>query len=129
MVELNTCLEGLGGRWESVVYYVPIVRQYENLAITQLGMLNTVVALKLFASSWQSRKIHIKCDNLAVVQVLKSGRTRDPFLGACTRNSKQTEHSRRLAYQMAQFVELHAQVLNPVWLSVPHDILDVDMEI
>ena len=28
----------------------------------------------------------VKCDNIAVVMVLKSGRARDPFSGACAQN-------------------------------------------
>ena len=30
--------------------------------------------------------MYIYCDNMAVVQVASSGRTKDPFLGACIRN-------------------------------------------
>ena len=35
---------------------------------------------------WQGKKVLIKCDNQAVVMVLRSGCTQDPFLGACARN-------------------------------------------
>ena len=32
------------------------------------------------------QKVEIKCDNLAVVEVLNSGKTMDPFLALCARN-------------------------------------------
>ena len=76
----------IGWNWENLVYHVPLIKNYKNLAIMQLEMLNIMVALKIFAGAWCHQKIHVKCNNLAVVQVLKSGRTRDPFLGVCAHN-------------------------------------------
>ena len=35
---------------------------------------------------WQDQVIDIKCDNKAVVEVLRSGRARDPILATCARN-------------------------------------------
>ena len=57
-----------------------------NLHITQLEMLNVVVALKVWANIWANKRIKISCDNLAVVEILKSGKTRDHFLATCARN-------------------------------------------
>ena len=51
-VELDECLDGLGGRWVNVVYHIPLTGQCNNLAITQLEMLNILVALKLFVKHW-----------------------------------------------------------------------------
>ena len=79
-------MTGLGGRWGNKVYHLPVANQFKHLAITQLEMVNILVAVKLFAKEWQKKKICVKCDNMAVVQVLSSGRTKDPFLGACARN-------------------------------------------
>ena len=59
---------------------------FMNLHITQLEMLNVVVALKVWANIWSNKRIKINCDNLAVVEILKSGKTRDPFLATCARN-------------------------------------------
>ena len=42
--------------------------------------------LHVFGVYWEKQKIQEKCDNLAVVQFLTSGKTRDPFLGACAQN-------------------------------------------
>ena len=49
-------------------------------------MLNIVVALKIWATQWSCKKLHIKCDNMAVVDVLTSGRTKDSVLALCARN-------------------------------------------
>ena len=49
-------------------------------------MLNIVVVLKIWANQWSNKKLRIKCDNMAVVEVLTSGRTRDPVLALCARN-------------------------------------------
>ena len=70
VLELDACLTGLGGRWGNKVCHLPIEGQFKNLAITLLEMVNILVAVKLFAREWQKRKICVKCDNLAVVQVL-----------------------------------------------------------
>ena len=85
-IDPDACLQGMGGKWQNMVYHVPIERQYKNLVITQLEMLNILVAFKLFAKFWQNQKIRVRCDNLTVIQVLSSGKARDAFLGACEWN-------------------------------------------
>ena len=84
-VELDACLTGLGGRWDNFVYYLPLPLHYKNLTIVHLKMVNILVAVRTFAPNWAKRKVLIKCDNHAVVQVLTNSRTIDPFLGACAR--------------------------------------------
>ena len=54
--------------------------------IVQLEMVNVLLAVRVFASSWKGRRVLIKCDNQAVVVTLNSGHARDPYLGACARN-------------------------------------------
>ena len=49
-------------------------------------MLNILVALKVWHSHWQNKNVQIHCDNLAVVTVLQSGKTRDSTLAAISRN-------------------------------------------
>ena len=49
-------------------------------------MINILVALKLWAYQWKDKKIRIKCDNMAVVEVLTLGKTKDGVLGTCARN-------------------------------------------
>ena len=45
-----------------------------------------MVSLKIWGTLWSNRKININCDNLPVVDVLKTGRARDDILAACARN-------------------------------------------
>ena len=91
-----------------------------------------------------------KCDNLAAVQVLTSGKTRDPFLAACARNvwmvaaqaDIQVKYSHipgsknevadvlsRWKNSEAQISFLHCKVENPVWMPIPGNILHIDDEI
>ena len=49
-------------------------------------MLNVVVALKIWSQLWENQKVMICCDNQAVVEVLKTGKTKDSFLATCARN-------------------------------------------
>ena len=89
----------------------------------------------------------IQCDNQAVVTVLKSGKTRDAFLAASSRNiwyltavhniDLQFTHIRGTSNQLADILSrwqgsvqqlqfLHSQFSDPVWLSVSVDLLDLD---
>ena len=86
VLELDTCLTGLGGRWQNVVYHLLIVQHYKNLGIVHLEMVNILVALRLFATFWSWKPILVRCDNQAVVSILNTGKTRDPFWAACARN-------------------------------------------
>ena len=49
-------------------------------------ILNIVVAAKIWATHWSNQKVQIFCDNMAVVEVLTSGKTRDTTLATCARN-------------------------------------------
>ena len=85
-LELDTCLIGLGGRSGSFIYHLPIVKGYMNWTIVHLEMVNILLAVKLFKRQWTSKQVLIHCDNAAVMTVLRSGKTRDPYLGTCARN-------------------------------------------
>ena len=50
---------------------------YMNFQIVPLEMLNILAALRVWQTQWSNKKVEITCDNLAVVQVLTSGKTRD----------------------------------------------------
>ena len=56
------------------------------LKIVHLEMLTLVIALKLWASVWAHSTVKFYCDNLAVVQVVLTGKTRDNMLALCLRN-------------------------------------------
>ena len=83
---LDASLLGMGATFANMVYTLPIPQHCQHLHITQLEMLNVVVALKVWGSIWSDKVIDIKCDNLAVVEVLTSGKTKDTFLATCARN-------------------------------------------
>ena len=57
-----------------------------ELTIVHLEMLNIVIALRIWGQFWQHGSISVNCDNLGVVQVVKTSKTRDPFLALCIRN-------------------------------------------
>ena len=85
-LELDVWLTGLGGRWCELVYHLAVPRGYKNCSIVHLEMGNVYLAVKVFASSWSGRKVLIRCDNEAVVTVLKSGKNKDPYLAAVACN-------------------------------------------
>ena len=65
-----------------MVYHMSIPLGFKGLNIVHLEMLNILVAEKLFCAHWKGMNL-IHCDNFAVVNVLRSGRARDPYLAAC----------------------------------------------
>ena len=149
-LELDACLTGLGGRSGNFIYHLPIPLGYRSWTIVHLEMVNILVAVRLFHQQWASKKVLIHCDNAAVVSVLKSGRTRDPYLGACARNvwyvaatsdiDLQYTHVRGVDNKVAdalsrwrgtvdQWQLLGLHVLHPVWLQVSHELLELDPEL
>ena len=86
-VYLDASLTGMGAIWNNRVYSAPILSVPGfHLKIVHLEMLNIVLALRIWGSYWQHHKINFVCNNLAVVQVVKSSKTKDKFLAACIRN-------------------------------------------
>ena len=82
--ELDACLTGRGGCVGRFVYHLPLEKGYRQCGIVQLEMVN--ILMRLFWRLWSTKKILVRCDNHAVVTVLRSGKTRDPFLAVCARN-------------------------------------------
>ena len=78
-LELDACLISFGGRCGRHVYHFPIVRSFKNWTIVHLEMVDILIAIRLFKFLWASKKVLLKCDSEAVVTVLKSGKTRDPY--------------------------------------------------
>ena len=85
-LELDTCLTGLCGRCGNQVYHLPIEKGYMQWTIVHLEMINIFLAMHLFHSQWNDKKVLIRCDNDAVVMVLESGKACDPFLAASAQN-------------------------------------------
>ena len=72
--------------YNDLVYALHIPCGYKEYDIVHLEMINVIVALKLWGHVWANHKVHICCDNLAVVDVLNSGRARDSVLATSARN-------------------------------------------
>ena len=85
-VHLDASLTALGGTYNSMVYSLPIPKNYKNYSIVHLEALNIVVAAKIWAETWANKQIHVFCDNMAVVEVLNTGKARDSILATCARN-------------------------------------------
>ena len=69
-----------------MVYTLPIPKGFKNYSIVHLEILNIVVALKIWATFWKNHTIEIKRDNMAIVEVLNTGRARDVMLAPCARS-------------------------------------------
>ena len=84
---IDASFTGVGGIWGNKVYSTPIFgipKHYRNIA--NLEMLNIKIALRVWADQWAHKKVLFRCDNLAVVQVIRTSKTRDEFLAYCLRN-------------------------------------------
>ena len=85
-VYLDACLTGFGAAFANNIYALSIPLGFKNYTIVHLEILNIVVAMKVWGDMWKNKAIDIKCDNMALVEVLTSGRARDPILATCARN-------------------------------------------
>ena len=79
-VYLDACLTGFGAAFTNKVYALTIPLDLKNYTIVHLEILNIVIAIKIWGNIWKNKAIDIKCDNMAVVEVLTSDRARDPIL-------------------------------------------------
>ena len=52
VVQLDTCLTGMGGCWKNLIYQLPIPLGYKAMRIVHLEMINILVATKLFKNVW-----------------------------------------------------------------------------
>ena len=85
-IHLDACLDGIGAVWEDRCYASRIPTFYDFVPhITHLEMINLVVAMTVWGKFWKNCSVNINCDNIAVVHVANSGRTRDKFLADCAR--------------------------------------------
>ena len=76
--------EGFGVIKHILLLFFGIPKQYRNIA--NLEMLNILIALRVWADQWAHKEVLFRCDNLAVVQVIRTSKTRDEFLTCCLRN-------------------------------------------
>ena len=86
-LHIDASLTGLGGIWNDEVYSTPVFDLFPgDLKIVHLEMLNLVIALRVWAKKWTHSVVKFYCDNMAVVQVIWTGRTKDHILALCLRN-------------------------------------------
>ena len=149
-VHLDACLTGVGGVWNGFVYALSLPTSLSNSNIATLEMLNILVALKIWALKWKHKKIHFFCDNIAVVQVIQSGRTKDPHLASISRNILMTASMHDIHISVAHIpgkdnsvadllsrwgvtqepeVKLRSLLADPVWAELPANPFAVDQDI
>jgi hypothetical protein len=83
----DSCLTGCGGICETEYFHASYPESIleRELPIHDLEMLAVLIAVRFWGQYCSGGKIQIYCDNEAVVRVINSSRTRDPYLGACLR--------------------------------------------
>ena len=86
-LHIDASLTGLGGVWGNKVYATPIypIPDFKT-GIVHWEMFNILLALRVWSNHWRHSIVKFHCDNLAVVQVVQTSKTKDPFLAACIRN-------------------------------------------
>ena len=83
----DACLAGCGGVCDDQYFYgvfLPFLSE-QNLDISSLELLTTVVALKLWGARWTGLRITVRCDNEAAITVVNTGRCRNLFMNSCLR--------------------------------------------
>ena len=83
----DACLIGSGGWCQGQYFHscFPQFIQAEKLHINCLELLTICVCVKLWGKQWRGKRILVQCDNQVSVEVLNSGRGRDPFMLSCLR--------------------------------------------
>ena len=87
-IELDACLDGLGGRWGSNIYPTPNPDhiQGHSFNITHFELFSVVVPLTVWGSQWRGRKLLINLGNMASISIVNSGFTKDVKLAIIARN-------------------------------------------
>ena len=85
-IYLDAFLEGLDGSYDNYIYALQIPKDSQGYNIAPLEILNIVVALKVGGQAWTNKSIEIRCNNLAVVEILSLDKARDSIMATCARN-------------------------------------------
>ena len=86
-VSVDACLTGVGAIWNDNVYAASRHIQVTwHLSITQLEMLNILIALRVFGDAWPQKSACIHIDNKAAMYSLKKGCIKDSFMQAVGRS-------------------------------------------
>ena len=77
----------MGACWDNNAYAVTRhVSATLNLSITQLEMLNVLIALRTFGVMWAKESVVINIDNKAAMYALKHGKIKDAFMQSISRS-------------------------------------------
>jgi len=82
LVSTDACLQGGGGWLHGEFFSVPFPQFVldREWHINSLELLVLLLALRLWAPRFKGRKLKFFCDNLATVQVVNTGRCKDPVM-------------------------------------------------
>jgi len=74
----DACLSGCGGIFDGNYFHAdfPSFVREKDWSIAVLELLGVIVALKLWAHNFKSKRIRIYCDNESVVQILNTGKSK-----------------------------------------------------
>ena len=83
----DSSLKGTGGICGFEFFHAtyPDTILLQQLPIHCLEMISVLIAVRIWGHHFPGLKVQIFCDNEAVVSVINSSRTKDPFMGACLR--------------------------------------------
>ena len=83
----DSCLDGCGGICANQYFHkkFPHFISIQELPIHKLEFLAVLVGARTWGVSFSGLKIRIYCDNKAVVDVINSSKTKDPFMATCLR--------------------------------------------
>ena len=85
-IYLDASIKALGACFQNEIYHHTFDEKFTASDITSLEMINILVAIKIWSKKWKSKHILVHCDNLAVVTIISSGKTRDNHLATISRN-------------------------------------------
>ena len=87
VVSTDACLSGCGAWIEGECFSTEFPQHILalQLHINALELLTIAVALKIWGDRWKGKRIQVFCDNMASVNVINSGATREGFQQKCMR--------------------------------------------
>ena len=86
-VYVDASLSGMGLCWDNNAYAVTRhVLATWNLSITQLEMLNMLIALRTFGTMWAKESVVINIDNKAAMYALKYAKIKNAFMQSISRS-------------------------------------------
>ena len=85
-IYLDACLDGMGCMFHEKVYHCKTPTFLVEEHITAQEMFNIFIVIQRFGNLLKNKTVTIFCDNLAVVTILRTGKTRDMLLAKISRN-------------------------------------------